>query len=158
MPESGAVLRPARPDDETAILALTSRLADFTLPPGRTAHEIAVADHPMLRAQLADPHDDVLFLVAHDETGALLGSVFANTRRDYVTTAAHAYVEVLAVADAAAGRGVARTLMDAEESWAGARRLARVDLSVFSANRRARGFYEHLGYQEELVRYVKPIP
>ncbi len=140
--------------DEAAILPLTDRLADFPLPPGRTAREIAVADHIMLRAQLAAPAADVIFLVAED-AGAVVGTVFANTRQDYFTGAPHAYVEVLAVAEAAAGRGVARLLMGTVEGWALSRGCGKIELSVFAANERARGFYEHLGYQPELVRYVK---
>ena len=141
-------LRTVRPADAPVVLALTDRLADFELPPGRTAREVALADHPILRAQLDAPREDVLFLVAEDETGAVAGTVFANTARDYFTQRPIAYVEVLAVAESAAGRGVARSLMEAVESWARERGLARVDLT---------GFYEHLGYHEEFVRYVKPL-
>lgn len=150
-------IRATRPEDAPAVFALTDRLADFALPPGRTAQEIALADHPILRAQLDAPSEDVLFLVAEGETGELVGTVFANTRLDYFTQRPIAYVEVLAVAEAAAGRGTARTLMEAVEGWARSRGLARVDLMVFSVNRRARGFYEHLGYHEEFARYVKPL-
>jgi ribosomal protein S18 acetylase RimI-like enzyme len=64
---------------------------------------------------------------------------------------------VLAVAEAAAGRGVARQLMEATEQWAAARGYGRVELSVFVNNRRARGFYEHLGYREEILRCVKEL-
>ena len=143
--------------DLPSVLALTARLADFPLPPGRTSREIALADHPILRAQVDDPRDDVLFLVAEDEPGRPLGTIFTNTKRDYFTGASIAYVEVLAVAEDAAGRGVARLLMQETERWARARGLARVDLMVFSANERARGFYEHLGYRDEFSRYVKEI-
>lgn len=149
-------LRPARPADEAAIVALTARLADFPLPPTRTAREIQVADHPMLLSQLADPRDDVLFLVA-DDAGSLVGAVFANTRTDYFTHSRHAYVEVLAVAEAAAGRGIARALMEAVEEWARAKRYGKVELSVFAANQRARGLYEHLGYDAEIMRYARRI-
>ena len=149
-------LRTARASDETAILALTERLADFPLPPGRTHREIAVADHPIIRAQLADPREDVLCVVA-EESGEVIGVIFANTRLDYFTGAPAAYIEVLAVAEQGAGRGAARRLMEAVETWAGGRGLHRVELSVFAANARARGFYEHLGYRPEFVRYVRDV-
>jgi len=155
---SGAVIRTATLDDLSAIHALTERLADFDLPPGRTAREIARADHPILIAQLADPREDVLFLVAEDGSGAVAGTIFANTRADYFTGHPIAYIEVLAVSAAAAGRGIARTLMVQAEEWARARGLVRVDLNVFAVNTRARGFYEHLGYRGEFVRYVKEVP
>ena len=142
--------------DRDVVVALAERLADFDLPPGRTAREIAQADIHLFDAQLAQPADDVLFLVA-EEGVAVLGTVFVNTRTDYFTGSVVAYVEVLAVAETAAGRGIARQLMDATERWARERGYHRVELAVFANNRRARGFYEHLGYREEFLRCVKDV-
>jgi GNAT superfamily N-acetyltransferase len=149
-------IRPAAPVDRSAVLALADRLADFELPPGRTAREIQVADHHLFDAQFARPSDDVLFLVA-EEDGAILGTIFVNTHTDYFTKATVAYVEVLAVAEAAAGRGIGRALMGATEAWAREKGFGRVELAVFANNRRARAFYEHLGYSAETMRYVKPV-
>lgn len=154
---TGERIRPATHADLSAVHTLIERLADFDLPPGRTAREIARADHPILSAQLQHPSDAVLFLFAEDDAGTPLGTIFANTVRDYFTGRPVAYVEVLAVSAGAAGRGLARRLMDRVEAWGRARGCARVDLNVFCANRRARGFYEHLGYREETVRYVKDL-
>ncbi len=147
-------LRPAVPGDRDGVLALADRLADFELPPGRTAREIRVADHHLFDAQLASASPDVLFLVA-EEDDAVLGTIFANTRSDYFTRATVAYVEVLAVSEAAAGKGIGRALMEATERWARERGFGRVELAVFANNRRARAFYEHLGYRAETMRYVK---
>ena len=147
-------LRSALPADRAAVVALAERLADFPVPTGRTAREIAEADNHLFDAEFAAPSEGVLFLVA-EEAGQVIGTLFANTREDYFTQAPYAYVEVLAVAEAAAGKGVAKRLMDAVEEWASSRGLSRVELAVFAANRRARGFYEHLGYREEIVKYVK---
>lgn len=151
------IIRSVRAEDLAEVLSLTARLADFPLPPGRTSREIALADHPLLRAQVDAPRHDVLFLLAEDEPGTPLGTIFANTKLDYFTGAPIAYVEVLAVAESAAGRGIARRLMQETETWARTRGLARVDLMVFSVNTRARGFYEHLGYRDEFARYVKEL-
>lgn len=152
----GVTLRTVTAADLAAVHSLTERLADFPLPPGRTSAAIGRADHHLIRAQLEQPRDDVLFLVA-EEDGGVVGTVFANTRADYFTGASIAYVEVLAVASEAAGRGIARGLLRAVEGWAEGRGLERVDLTVFANNQRARGFYEHLGYTGEFVRYVKPV-
>ena len=152
-----ARIRPATHADLSAIHRLAERLADFDLPRGRTAREIARADHPILIAQLQDPRDDVLFLYAEDDAANPLGTIFANTQRDYFTQQPIAYIEVLALSEAAAGQGLARRLMERVEEWARSRGCVRVDLNVFCTNRRARGFYEHLGFREETVRYVKEI-
>jgi GNAT superfamily N-acetyltransferase len=150
-------LRTATPDDRAAVVALCERLADFELPPGRTAHEIAVADLPLIDAQLARPDDAVLFLVAEDAELGVIGTLFANTRDDYFTGRRAAYVEVLAVSERAQGQGVAGQLMGAVEAWAEARGFYRVELSVFTNNQRARNFYKHLGFREEFVRCVREV-
>ena len=148
-------LRTARTDDRAGVVALCERLADFELPPGRTAREIAVADLPLIDAQLGRPDEAVLFLVAEDAALGVVGTVFANTRDDYFTGQRAAYVEVLAVSARAQGQGVAGQLMGAVEEWAAARGFYRIELSVFANNRRARSFYEHLGFREEFVRCVR---
>ncbi len=150
-------LRSATPPDRDRIITLCQRLADFELPPGRTAHEIAVADLHLIDARLATPDDSVLFLVADDDELGVIGTLFANTRADYFTGRVAAYVEVLAVAQEAQGKGVARLLMQAVEDWARQKRFYRVELSVFANNQRARGFYQHLGFREEFVRCVKDV-
>ncbi|HEX6644543.1 MAG TPA: GNAT family N-acetyltransferase [Gemmatimonadales bacterium] len=151
-----AAIRAARMEDLPAIHALAERLADFELPAWRTAREIARADHHHFIAQLQEPSEHALFLVAEAD-GAPVGTIFVRTAEDYFTHGPIGYIEVLAVSEAAAGQGVARRLMSAAEEWARARGLVRMDLSVFALNRRARGFYEHLGYEGEFVRYVKPL-
>jgi GNAT superfamily N-acetyltransferase len=150
-------LRTAEPADRAAVVSLCERLADFALPPGRTAQEIAVADLHLIDAQLASPDDAVLFLVAKDEKDEVVGTLFANTRADYFTGNVAAYVEVLAVSSLAQGKGVARQLMTAVEGWARAKGFYRVELSVFANNRRARSFYDHLGFREEFVRCVREV-
>ena len=150
-------LRPALPADRAAVVALCERLADFELPPGRTPHEIAVADLHLIDAELAQPDDDVLFLVAEDDTLGVVGIVFANIYDDYFTKRQAAYVEVLAVSAEAQGQGVGRRLMDAVDEWARTRGFYRVELTVFANNRRARRFYASLGFREEFVRCVREM-
>jgi GNAT superfamily N-acetyltransferase len=153
---SRLMLRPAGPSDRSAVLALARELADFPVPPWRTADEIRVADHPILEAALARTPDDQLLLVA--ERGAqVLGFVYAVTNRDYFSGELHAYVEDLAILPGARGLGLARELMQAVEDWALKRGYRRVRLAVWFQNQRARGLYEHLGYQPETMYYLKDL-
>lgn len=151
-------IRPATPHDEGALLALTDRLAAFDVPAWRTARQIAEADHEILHEALHHPASERLVVVAEDAGGHPLGCLLATTRADYFTGAPHAHVEVLAVAERAQGRGIARALMAEAEAWARARRYASVTLNVFERNARARGLYEHLGYAPETIKYVKLLP
>ena len=151
------VLRPATTADEEFLLALTPRLADFPLPPWRTAPEVAAADHPILLDALRRPTLDTLILVALDPPPTRAGYVFVNTDVDYFTKQPHAHVEILAVTPEAVGRGLGRVLLEAAEAWARDRGYGAIGLNVFATNERARAVYEHLGYRPETVHYWKVI-
>ena len=150
------MIRPATPADEPAVLALTCELADFAVPPWRTAGEIRQADLPILRAALASTPLDQFLHVAEDD-GRILGFVYAVTNRDYFTGELHAYVEDLAIAPDARGKGVARELMEAVEDWTRAQGYRRIRLAVWAQNERARGLYEHLGFRPETMYYIKEL-
>jgi ribosomal protein S18 acetylase RimI-like enzyme len=151
-------IRPARQDDEAFLVALTPRLADFPLPAWRTAEEIARADRHLLHDALTGelPHSSIL-VAELPPGGERAGYVFATTKHDYFTRAAHAHVEILAVEPGAEGRGVARALMDAIEQWAMRRGYTWVTLNVFDGNARARALYDRLGYEPETTHYRKAL-
>jgi GNAT superfamily N-acetyltransferase len=150
-------LRPASSGDERFLLALTARLAAFPVPAWRTREEIAAADHAILLEALHHPGPETLILVAESPAGIPAGYVFVSTKRDYFTGGRHAHVEVLAVTEAAEGRGVARALMTAAEEWARARGDDAITLNVFDRNAAARALYDRLGYQPETVHYRKGL-
>lgn len=151
-------IRPARPDDERFLIDLTPRLADFPLPPWRTVDEIAHGDRQILRDALHGRTDGATILVAELESdGERAGYVFATTKSDYFTRADHAHVEVLAVDPHAEGRGVARALMAAVEEWSRSRGHTWITLNVFARNTRARGLYDKLGYEPEIIHYRKTL-
>lgn len=150
-------VRRAAPADREQVLALTDRLAAFPVPAWRTPQEIAVADHAILLAALDAPGGDTAVFVAEGAQATLDGMALVSTKVDYFTQAPHAHVEVLAVATHAEGRGVARALLSAAESWAAARGDHCITLNVFDANWRARGLYGHLGYRPETVHYLKRL-
>ena len=152
-----AHVRPAQPGDREALLALTSRLADFPTPPWRTPEEIGVADHAILLAALDTAGPDTVVLVAGAIDATVDGVVFVSTRTDYFTHERHAHVEVLAIAPHAQGQGLARALMTAAEAWASERGDRVITLNVFDANRRARAVYTRLGYLPETVHYRKDL-
>jgi GNAT superfamily N-acetyltransferase len=151
------LLRPATVADEAFLLALTPRLADFPLPPWRTAPEIAAADHPILQGAVHRPTPETLILVALDPPPIPAGYVFVTTHDDYFTKRPHAHVEILAVTPDAVGRGLGRVLLEAAEAWAKERGYGAIGLNVSATNERARAVYEHLGYRPETVHYWKVI-
>ena len=158
MPTNSLTIRPARRDDEAFLLKLLPRLADFPLPAWRTAAEIARGDRQILLDALHGRLEHSVILVAESlPAGGRAGYVFATTKHDYFTRAAHAHVEVIAVEDGAERQGVARTLMDAVEQWAERRGYTWVTLNVFDRNTRAKGLYDRLGYLPETIHYRKDL-
>lgn len=144
-------------DDRDSLLALTARLAEFATPAWRTPREIAVADHAILLSALESAGADTAVFVAGAVGGPVDGFVFVSSKTDYFTSERHAHVEVLAVATAAQGRGVARALMAAAERWAADRGDRLITLNVFDANTRAREVYGRLGYVPETIHYRKAL-
>ena len=152
-------IRSARHDDEGFLLSLLPRLAEFPLPEWRTADEIAGGDRPILLEALHGRIEHAAILVAElSPGGERAGYVFATTKHDYFTRAAHAHVEVIAVTREAERRGVARLLMEAIEQWARRRGYRQVTLNVFDRNTPAKALYDTLGYEVETVHYRKTLP
>lgn len=151
-------IRPARHDDEAFLLDLLPRLADFPLPAWRTAEEIARGDRMVLLDALHGRVEHAVILVAElSPGGERAGYVFATTKHDYFTRAAHAHVEVIAITPEAERQGVARALMGAIEQWAKRRGYRHVTLNVFDRNSRAKGLYDSLGYQAESIHFRKNV-
>ena len=151
-------IRPAVAADEPVLIALTTRLAEFSVPAWRTPREIAEADHRILLDALHHPTDDTAILVAEEPAGAPAGYVFVSTKTDYFTHARHAHVEVLAVDPRIERRGVGRSLLAAAERWAEQRGDPHITLNVFWQNTRARAVYDALGYEPETIHYRKALP
>jgi ribosomal protein S18 acetylase RimI-like enzyme len=151
-------IRPARHDDEEFLVSLLPRLADFPLPAWRTADEIAHGDRQILLDALHGKIEHSAILVAEFSPGGeRAGYVFATTKHDYFTRAAHAHVEVIAVEGGAERCGVARALMDAIEQWAKRRAYRWVTLNVFDRNTRAKALYDSLGYEPETIQFRKDL-
>jgi ribosomal protein S18 acetylase RimI-like enzyme len=151
-------IRSARHDDEAFLLSLLPRLADFPLPAWRTADEIARGDRPILLDALHGRIEHAAIFVAELAPGGeRAGYVFATTKHDFFTRAAHAHVEVIAVTPEAERSGVACALMEAIEEWAGRRGYPHVTLNVFDRNTRAKALYDSLGYEVETVHYRKAL-
>jgi ribosomal protein S18 acetylase RimI-like enzyme len=148
-------VRRGRPEDEASLLVLADQLAAFPVPPWRTAREIQRADDGVLREALGGAPGTVVFVA--DGARGPAGVVCVTSQVDYFTHAPVAHVEVLAVDPAAQGRGVARALMQAAETWARENRFGRISLNVWVQNERARGLYEHLGYGPETMHYLKNL-
>lgn len=150
-------IRPAAPGDRTWLIPLSARLHEFGPPAWRSRESMDRAVALSLGQALGEPSSDALILVAEDAHGEPLGFVHLHTAADFFTGEIHSHVSDLAVRSTAQGRGVGTALLGAAESWAVRRQHRLLTLNVFTANHRARGLYEQLGFLSDTIKLVKEL-
>ena len=147
-------VRTARGTDRAFVLETAARLAAFGPPPWRTAEELVEGEARTLRDFFESPDDGSRLLIA--ESGDhRLGFALLEELRDYFTLERHGHVGILAVTEDAEGTGAGGALMRAAESWATDRGYRTLTLNVFGGNAHARAVYEHLGFVQDTIKYVK---
>jgi len=148
-------IRPLEPSDRAFILSLIPRLSTFGLPlerDPRTLHALMLEELRNLPSEL----ETALELIAEDKHGQPLGFIQCEAEHDPFSGVARAYVQMLAVEEAAEGQGVGRALLERAMLWARERGLEGLSLHVFATNARARAFYAKMGFIEDTVRLIKP--
>ena len=149
-------VRLARGTDRAFVLDTAARLADFGPPAWRTAEELVEGEARTLRDFFESPDDGTRLLIAETADGRA-GFVLVEELRDYFTLERHGHVGILAVTASAEGRGAGGALLRAAEAWARDRGFRTLTINVFSGNHHARAVYEHFGFEEDTVKYIKRI-
>lgn len=153
--DARVLIRLATTSDRDTLKQLARRLADFELPPWRTAHEIADADaRAMIAAVAASRKDDEVFVA--ERSGREVGCLHILATTDFFGRR-HAHVSVIATSADAAGSGVGRALMEFAEAWSRERDLTMLTLNVFANNAGARRFYDRNGMVPEVIKYIKEL-
>ena len=141
-------IRPALPEDASAILAVQAEAAAERRTIATQPEEIRSAEEESARLAAASPREGAL-LVA-EEAGRVVG--ICGLARGRRVANAHTADVGLTVATAHRGRGIGRALMLAAEAWARDAGVRKLTLGVFADNERARRLYRSLGYVEEGLR------
>lgn len=139
------------------MLSQAARLASAAALPWHAERDVLSFQHRYMNAAFARPETETACFLAEDERSERLGYVHAEASTDFVTLEPCGYVTILAVVEAAEGRGVAARLMQAAEDWARQQGFRLICLDVFANNRRARDFYARQGYQDDSLRLTKPL-
>lgn len=149
-------VKPADASHGDAMLALMPRLADYDVPPSRNPEHLWKDDARVMRRWL-EGEEECLVHVAVNAADEVLGFTMVRLRPELLSHEPSAHLEAIALDKRAEGQGVAKALMAAAERAARARGALTMTLHVFACNTRARGLYERLGYDGELMRYIKPL-
>jgi ribosomal protein S18 acetylase RimI-like enzyme len=150
-------IRPATAADVDQILELFPRLAAFELPAKRSAEDLWRGDAELLRAWGAGAAPQCLVYVAADTEHDIVGIAMAQLREELLSHAPSAHLEVLVVRDDAEGQGIGKALIHTIEQAVQEQGARSITLHVFASNTRARAVYERMGYQGELIRYIKHL-
>ena len=150
------LVEPAVTEDLVAIEALLPRLAHFEVPAHRQPEDLWHGDCELVRSWSHGARADVRVRVVRGD-GGLLGVCVVSEKPELLTHAPSAHLEILAVAESAEGRGVARALLLAAQTEAFEAGATMMSLHVFANNERTRRVYEQAGFKRELLRYVKPL-
>jgi GNAT superfamily N-acetyltransferase len=149
-------IRLATPADRDFVVETARRFAAFGPPPWRTPQEVVAGEVRCLDDFFDGGMQGSTLFVAED-AGRPAGFAFLEHHTDYFTGERHGHLGMIAVTEAAEGRGVGAALLRAAEEWTSAQGYGKLTLNVFEGNARARQAYERAGYQVETLRYVKPI-
>jgi GNAT superfamily N-acetyltransferase len=148
------IIREGTAADRDFVIDTARRFAAFGPPPWRSALEVVAGEVRCLDEFFDGRLKGPALLIAED-AGVPVGFAFLEPAVDYFSGDTHGHVGMIAVTEAAEGRGAGAALMRAAEDWAKATGYQKLTLNVFEGNRRAREMYERFGYQVETVRYVK---
>jgi ribosomal protein S18 acetylase RimI-like enzyme len=147
----------ADPQDCDAMLALFPRLASFDLPNDRNPEHLWRGDAEMLREWARGGISNCIVHVAKRPDGSIVGVTMVTLGPELLSHAPSAHLEAIAVSEKVEGKGVGKALLEASEASARQRGALSMSLHVFATNARARSIYERAGYDEELIRCIKPF-
>lgn len=150
-------VRNATPSDSTSINELAGRLASQPLPAWRDAAPLIAKLDEAKDAYTNSLPDDHVVYVCEDEQGKIVGYAHAGMDADFFSGEPQTHLYYLVTAPEMEGRGIARRLMNEIETWARDLGAGGILLYVFAPNARARAVYTRAGFEEDMVKMVKPL-
>jgi ribosomal protein S18 acetylase RimI-like enzyme len=154
--EASTAIRSARTDDDDFILGLAERFTAFELPQGRDRAVLNQAIGADIASHLRErPATSYFFII--EDAGARAGFIHLQLVDDFFGEGTICHVSDLAIQPAHEGRGLAGALLRHAEALAREHACARLTLSVFPGNTRARALYERHEFGLDLIRMGKPL-
>lgn len=150
-------IRPACIEDKEFIMSLVPRLVEFGPPSWRNSTQMIEVDTQILMDKLTNPPAGTAIFIAKDSNHIPLGFIHLQTGSDYYNSEKHGHISDIIVAPAGVGKRIGSLLIEKAEEWARSQGYKWLTLSVFAQNVRAREIYEHLGYGQDIIKYVKEL-
>ena len=150
-------MRPAEARDQESILKLMPMLADFDVPGDRNPDDLWMSDADLVREHFSQAAPKTRLIVVSSGDDLVLGFALISIGEEPLSHAPNAHLEAIVVAPEGRGMGLGRRLMAATERVARDEGVRSVTLHALSKNRRARNLNESLGFDGELLRYIKRL-
>ncbi|MHB2015792.1 MAG: GNAT family N-acetyltransferase [Candidatus Xenobia bacterium] len=158
---SGVTIRKATPDDLPKIIELAVEMVVHSVSPFREIDELGVREfrrRDLSTLGEAMKQANVGVFMAEDDKQRFLGHVIVVCGyMESSTGETQGWVFDLSVQRDCWDKGIGRLLMEEAESFTLSQGYQYLGLGVTSANARAVGFYERLGFLEERKRMIKKI-
>lgn len=151
--KTNLTIRPANVEDRDFMIGLVPRFVEFSCPPGREPAQVIDAIAQELYQVASTPNDSTI-LIAEDLDGRRLGFIYLQTATDPFTHERHGHIADIAVTSVDEGQGVGQALMEVAEDWARNKGYRLLTLRAIAGNTRVRSFYQRLGYEEDMVKYI----
>jgi ribosomal protein S18 acetylase RimI-like enzyme len=146
-------VRPFVTEDREFVLSLAPRLL-IGMSSWRDSESLLAAVQSWLTGSMEQHGMQTMVYIAENAQGERLGMSSVSHQRHF-NGDRQAYIGELVVSEAAEGQGAGRALLAACEQWARAQGYRFLVLDTGTANLHARGFYQHLNFQEESVKLTK---
>jgi GNAT superfamily N-acetyltransferase len=141
------VIRDATPDDAEALAPILAAL-EYPAPPGTIRERLRAL-------RITDPSGRILVA---ESAGRLLGFASLHCTPTLHRATLVGRITGLAVVPESRGTGAGRLLVEAAERYFAGLALTRVEVTSGPLHKPAHSFYIHLGYEDQGVRFAKPLP
>ncbi|SEN93827.1 Ribosomal protein S18 acetylase RimI [Amphibacillus marinus] len=145
-------IRPYQEKDNDKIIKLADRFSAIPFMTHRNQEDMEQKQLELAKKAISSRSSDIFVAEENDN---FLGYIELTEVSDYFTTDSVAYISAIAVTHAGEGKGIGKQLMEKADQWCLAKGCKYLALDVFTANEQAINFYNHLGYQAEIVKMVK---
>ncbi|CAG9622701.1 GNAT family N-acetyltransferase [Sutcliffiella rhizosphaerae] len=148
------LIREFKEEDNLHIIELSKRFSDINFMNYRDKNSMEKKQVELAEAAIEKNRSNIFVA---EENGDFLGYIELALQEDYFTGEKQGYISSIAVMPKGEGKGIGKELMKKAEEWTSEQGLNVLVLEVFKNNQRAVGFYETLGYQQEIVKMTKEI-
>lgn len=154
--KSNLIIRAAQKSDHAFILELSPYLAEVAQLEWHSEQVIQAMQYDYITEMLAESSQPNATFIA-EYNGVSLGFIHVRTIKDSISGELSGTVPLLAVSPSSQGMGTGKSLIEHAQNWVKNLGCRLLHLEVFANNKKAKSFYQNLGFKAETVHMIKTI-